>query len=294
MKRSKVDELLALRGVSPAALVAVPRPLPPTLHEQIKEIYLRAYAPALDKFFETKWFQLRGLSHLLNDDHLCDQIATLIRRFAIDTNHPSYFAATAATHSLEATVIWAMMSLARRVAESPNPANGQVNYLEVNDGVQDAAKRFKIFENLVLGQYLDSKPEPDPETFRANGTVFEEQQKNRERDFWRHIHTFLTLHDDEASSANEIDETLGKCRVLLDSRENRDVIYSIVIARHLGARVAEFPNNLQQPTSNEEDGEKNKLYVAKGFIESEAGGKGTNQVIQRVCGMVVRSWPMPR
>ena len=217
-----------------------------------------------------------------------------MQRFTIDTSHPAYFAATAATHSLEATCIWGMMSLARRVAESPNPANGQVNYLETNDGVQDAAKRFKIFENLVLGQYLDTKPELDPETFRANGTVFEEQQKSRERDFWRHLHTFLTLHDDEASSANEIDDTLAKCRVLLDSRENRDVLYSIVIARHLGGRVAEFPNNLQQPTSNEEDGEKNKLYVAKQFIESEAGGKGTNQVIQRVCGMVVRSWTMPR
>ena len=285
--------MLALRGVSPPAVGNIPKPIPPAILDPIKDIYLRAYAPGLDKFFETRWFQLRGLSHLLNDTHLCEQMATLIQRFTIDTNHSSYFAATAATHSLEATVIWGMMSLARRVAETTNPGNGQVNYLETNDGVHDAAKRFEIFENLVLGQYLESKPEPDPETSR-NGTVFEEQQKNRERDFWRYIHTFLTLRDDEASSAKEIDDTLAKCRVVLDSRENRDVIYSIVIARHLGARVAEFPNNLQQPTSNEEDSEKNKLFVAKGFIESEAGGKGTNQVIQRVCGMVVRSWTMPR
>lgn len=259
----------------------------------MKKIYLQIYAPGLDKFFETRWFQLRGLNHLLNDSRLCDQLLTLIQRFAIDTRHPSYFAATAATHSLEATVIWGMMSLARRVANAPNPTNGQVNYLEANDGVQDAARRFEVFENLVLGQYLDAKPEPEPETSR-NGTVFEEQQKGRERDFWRHIHIFLTLRDDEASSAKEIDDTLTNCRVVLDSRENRDVIYSIVIARHLGQRVAEFPANLQKPASNEENSEMNKLYVAKDFIEAEAGGKGTNQVIQRVCGMAVRSWTMPR
>lgn len=292
-KRSKVDELLALRGVSPPALGNISKPISAAILDQIKDIYLRAYAPGLDKFFETRWFQSRGVSHLLSDTHLCEKMAALIQRFNIGTSHPSYFAETAATHSLEATVIWNMMSLPRRVTEHPNAANGQVNYLETHDGVHDAAKRFEIFENLVLGQYLDSKPEPDPETSR-NGTVFEEQQKTRERDFWRYIHTFLTLRDDEASSAKEIDDTLAKCRMVLDSRENRDVIYSIVIARHLGARVAEFPNNLQQPTSNEEDSEKNKLFVAKGFIESEAGGKGTNQVIQRVCGMVVRSWTMPR
>ena len=58
--------------------------------------------------------------------------------------------------------------------------------------------------------------------------------------------------------------------------------------------MPEFPNNLPQPPDNEENAEKTKLHVAKTFIESEAGGKGTNQVIQRVCGMAIRSWTMPR
>lgn len=291
--RSKIEELLALHGVSPPPITNVPKPIPPASLDELKEIYLRVYAPALDKFFETRWFQLRGLNHLLNDSKLCEQMWTLIQRYAVDTRHPAYFAATAATHSLEATVIWGMMSLARRIANAPNPTNGQVNYLEANDGVQDAAKRFEIFENLVLGQYLEVKPEPVPETSR-NGTVFEEQQKGRELDFWRYIHTFLTLRDDEASAAGEIDATLANCRVVLDSRENRDVIYSIVIARHLGQRIAEFPQNLPKPASNEENSELNKLFVAKEFIEAEAQGKGTNQVIQRVCGMAVRSWSMPK
>ena len=296
MKRTKVDELLALRGVSPPSTASVPKPIPPATYDEIKSVYSNAYGPALDKFFETRWFQLRGLTHLLNDSQLCEQFAALIQRFTIEPTHAQYFAATAATHSLEATVVWGMMALSRKVASTPNPTNGQVNYLEVNDGVQDAAQRFEIFENLILGQYFDSKPEPKPEPVETarNGTVFEEQLKTRERDFWRLIHTFLSIRDDEASAAKEIDDTLAQCRQLLDSKENRDVLYSIVIARHLGARVAEFPNNLTQPPDNEESEEKTKLYVAKSFIEAEAGGKGTNQVIQRVCGMAVRSWTMPR
>lgn len=272
----------------------MPKPVPPATYDEIKSVYSNAYAPALDKFFETRWFQLRGLNHLLNDTRLCEQLATLIQRFAIETTHSQYFAATAATHSLEASVIWGMMALSRQVANNPNPTNGQVNYLEVNDGVQDAAKRFDIFETLMLGQYFDAKPEPEPDKDPAaaarNGTVFDEQLKSRERDFWRLIHTFLTIHDDDVA----IDDTLAACRNLLDSKENRDVLYSIVIARHLGPRVPEFPNNLPQPPDNEENAVKSKLFVAKTFIESEAGGKGTNQVIQRVCGMAIRSWTMPR
>lgn len=194
-----------------------------------------------------------------------------------------------------------MMSLCRHVANTPNPTNGQVNYFEINDGVQDAAKRFEIFENLILGQYFDSKPseEPKAEPTARNGTVFDEQQKTRERDFWRHIHTFLSIRSPSppsppSNNTKEIDHILTACRQLLDSKENRDVLYSIVIARYYGARVPEFPSQLSQPPTNEENDEKAKLGVAKNFIEGEAGGKGTNQVIQRVCGMAIRSWSMPR
>lgn len=206
---------------------------------------------------------------------------------------PNFYNISAVTHSLEATVIWAMMNLCRHVANTPNPTNGQVNYLEVNDGVHDAAKRLEIFETLLSGQHLDAELLPPTESSR-NGTVFDEQLKFREREFWRLMQTFLTIRDDEASSAKEIDDTLGSCRNLLDSRENRDVIYSIAIARHIGQRMAEFPDNLQQPNSNDEQDAQTKLFVAKKFIEDEATGKGTNQVIQRMCGMAMRSWNIRR
>jgi hypothetical protein len=89
-----------------------------------------------------------------------------------------------------------------------------------------------------------------------------DQLTQRQLDFWSAIGYFLTLHDNEASAAKEIDDTLGRCRSLLDTYENRDVIYSIAIARHLGQRWADFPHSFPQPiTTNEKDAGA-KLYVA--------------------------------
>ena len=287
-----MDELLALGGISnspPQSTFAVP---PATLDE-IRKLYAAIYAPAIDKFLETRWFQVRGLTHLLRDGRLLTQYATLVARLGIAPAVPHYFQIMLATHSLEASVIWATMCLCRPVANASNLPNGQVNSLDASEGVHDAYKRLEIFEHLISGQYLTSDPPLNPESAR-NGTAFDEQLKVRERDFWRLMHKFLTIRDDEACSAQDIDEALGACRNLLDSRENRDVIYSIAIARHLGQRMAEFPDNLQQPTSNDEQDARARLFVAKNFIEDEANGKGTNQVIQRLCSVAMRSWTLRR
>ena len=181
--------------------------------------------------------------------------------------------------------MWAMISMCRQAAN-----NSAVEEQDAREGVHDAAKRMEIFENLVTGDYLDSSSAPSQATEESNGTGLNDQLKTRERDFWRLVHTFLTIRDDEASSAKEIDDTLTSCRGLLDSRENRDVIYSVMVARHVGARISEFPDNLQQPANNDEEDARTKVFVAKKFIEDESNGKGTNQVVQRLCGMAHRSW----
>ncbi|KAF6236697.1 hypothetical protein HO173_004988 [Letharia columbiana] len=282
-KRTKIEELLCIRGVSP------PPPAPPTTisaatREEIKHIWITVYAPGIDKFLETKWFGLRGMTHLMQNSRLCDQFQTLIQRYAIDRTHPSYYQNWGVTQSLEATVVWAMIGMCRQVA-GKSPVDEQ----DSKEGVRDAAKRMEIFENLVTGEYLDSSSAPSQASEESNGTALNDQLKTRERDFWRLVHTFLTIQDDEASAAKQIDDTLTSCRGLLDSRENRDVIYSVMVARHVGARISEFPENLQQPANNDEDSARTKVFVAKKFIEDESNGKGTNQVVQRLCGMAHRS-----
>lgn len=291
-KRTKIDDLLALGGVQPPA-PTLPTSISPLVYDEIKRIYTTVYALGIDKFLETRWFSSRGLSYALNDQRLCERFAALISRFGI-ASQPGDYETLAVTQSLEASVVWSLMGLCRRAAADPTVTNGQVNYQAGNDGVHDAAKRLEIFESLVSGQYLDAEPLPPEDEAARNSPVFDEQLRFREREFWRLMGRFLTLRDDEASSAKDTDDTLVASRNLLDSRENRDVIYSIAIARHLGQRMAEFPDNLQQPSTNDEQDAKAKLYVAKKFIEDEAMGKGTTQVIQRMCGMAMRSWTMGR
>ena len=302
VKRTTIDDLLMVGGVPPPPPTP-PASIPGTKLEEIKHLYSTMYAPYIDKFLETKWFQLKGLAYLLTDTRLCEQYASLISRFQTD---PRDIHSAAITQSLEASTLWSTMMLCRQVASNPsnnNPSttNGnsrpQVTYNEhpSSEGVLEAAKHLDIFETLVSNSYLDTEPLPhaEPNT-RNNPHMLDDQLKWREREFWRLVGKFLTLRDDEASSAKEIDDCLSACRTLLDSRENRDVIYSIAIARHVGQRMAEFPNSMVQPSGNDEQDAKTKLYVAKKFVEEEATGKGTNQVIQRMCGMAVRSWGLAR
>ena len=225
----------------------------------------------------------------MKNNRLCDQFQTLIQRYSIDQSHPNYFKNFGVTQSLEAIVVWAMMGMCRQIAN-----NSPVDEQDAKDGVHDAAKRMEIFENLMTGDYLDSSSAPSQVPEESNGTALNDQLKTRERDFWRLVHTFLTIRDDEASAAKEIDDTLTSCRALLDSRENRDVIYSVMVARHVGARISEFPENLQQPANNDEENARTKVFVAKKFIEDESNGKGTNQVVSRLCGMAHRSWSLRR
>lgn len=265
----------------------------------MKQIWSTVYAPGIDKFLETTWYASRGETYLLSNQNLCEQFAHLIYRFqAIPQNDPQYQIYLAATYSLEAKTIWEMICMSRTAAgvtKSEDAPEPKIDPEDLKHGVNDAIKRVDIFEALVTGEYLSSEDDLAPaEESKPNGTALSDQLKTREKQFWSLIYTFLTIRDNEASSAKEIDDTISAARSLLDSRENRDVIYSIMIARHIGARIAEFPDNLPQPTSNEEADDKNKLHVAKRFIEDEANGKGTNQVVQRLCGMAARSWGQRR
>ena len=287
-KRQKIEELFPVDGIGPPQLPPHVNNAPSRIDE-IKIIYLNTYSPHLDRFLETVWFDRKGMIKLLGDGQLCAKFSVLIDRYQLaGQNHPTAHSPEelSRTNSLEASVVWGLLNLCR---QGNNPTNGQ--YYDA-EGMVEAMKRLDVFETLLAGQHLDVNPFPVSQ--RPSDPNYHSQTKHREQEFWRLVAQFLTLRDDEASAAKEIDNTLGSIRLLLDSRENRDVIYSICIARHIGQRYSEFPDNLPQPDNNDEDDEKTKLTVAKSFIESEAKGNGTNQVIQRLCGMAMRSWSAGR
>lgn len=192
--------------------------------------------------------------------------------------------------SFEASIVWSTVIMCRQVMGQSN-GNQNQDY-----DLMAASSRLNVIEALITGDNLDTNPlaqfphrQPP-----ANPPTLPDQLAQRSLDFWAAIGHFLTLHDNEASSAKEIDDTLGRARAVLDTFENRDVIYSIAIARHIGQRWADFPHASPQPPSTNEKDAGAKLFVAQKFLEQEAGGKGTTQVIKRVCGMVVRSWYISR
>ncbi|KAI4140477.1 MAG: hypothetical protein LQ341_003828 [Variospora aurantia] len=277
MDRSRIDDLIAINGV-PLPALTVTQPLLENHYQSLTTAYQQVYGPHIDKFLETQWFVNRGLEYVLQDARLCERLATLIARFNIDPQTEAFNQALPATQSLEASVIWSTMSLARRVAS-------QNRQEEINAGVLDAAKRFETLENMLLGQYLYS--EAPPQTENINGTGLQAQLSQREREFWRLMHKFLTIRDDEASASHELDETLAGARGCLDVKENRDVIYSIALVRLHGGR--ENLENTDGGSIQDKD-----LGKAKKFLRDEAEGKGNTQVIQRICGMAMRAWTLPR
>lgn len=287
VKQVRVSDLLALKDIPPPPPHPI-GPLPQGRLEEIQAVFLATYAPAFDKFLETRWFQEKALTHLMANAQLMAEYSALIDAFNDRNLHdPNVIARL---ESFEASVLWSTITLCRQVTGVSNGHQGQDYDLMV------ASSRFTVIEALITGDHLDSNPlaQFPPRQPPANPPTLPDQLAQRSLEFWGTVGHFLTLHDNEASSAKELDDTLGRTRTLLDTFENRDVIYSIAIARHVGQRWADFPNSFPQPiTTNEKDAGA-KLFVAQKFLEQEASGKGTTQVIKRICGMVVRSWHISR
>ena len=268
--------------------------------DSAKQVFENVYATATDKFLETRWFTSRGLTHLYINPSLLEKYRVLLGRFNFKAT--TNFHEKDVTRSLEAHIIWETFLLARQVAASINNTNDPNAAIEINDGVLDAAKRVDIFEALITNQKLDpanaitdAPPSTSDSATTPSSTskpALDDQLKTRERDFWHWTSKFCVLKDDaKRASENpneEIEKILHEMRVLLDSRENRDILYSIAIIRHCGHQLADkegAKGESIQPVTNNENDPRTKLQVAKNFIAGEASGKGTTQVSQRICGM---------
>ena len=305
----KIEDILDVGSGMAPPVINTASTLNPQQRDEIKNLYTTIYATGIDKFLETRWFSSRGLAHLLNNPILCEKYKFLLSRFHITA--ASDYRGNLVTQSLEAHVIWETFLLARQVSASINTTNDPNATVEANEGVHEAAKHVEVFEALITNQQLDpanainDAQAQSSSTTTPSGTpkpALDDQLRNRERDFWRHTSKFCTLKDDSKSSAEnpleEIEKALKDMRILLDSRENRDIIYSIAIIRHIGNQLAEKAaaegdkgqSASGQPVGNSEEDPRTKVSVARNFIHSESAGKGTTQVAQRVCGMAIMAW----
>ncbi|KAK2791150.1 hypothetical protein FQN52_005106 [Onygenales sp. PD_12] len=291
LKPAKVVDLLSVRGhLSPPPEIAT---IPPSRVEEIKLVYM-SYAMAIDKFLECRWFETSGMSHLLANPRLLSYYSALLDGFNDRNIHDP--AVLARVESLEASVIWETLTLTRIARGNEPDTNGNGAQANADVELLYAAKRLNVFETLITGTHLDTNPisldnypESDP-NHKLPGLG--NQIKARELEFWEAIGRFLTIPHDDPNSLRQKEAALTTARGLLDTFENRDVIYSIAIVRH----IAKYqPRKLKPATgSADEKDAAAKLYVAVKFLDDESHGKGTNQVIKRLCGMVVKYWEDPQ
>ncbi|KAJ6089688.1 hypothetical protein N7467_004904 [Penicillium canescens] len=285
-KNLHVNDLFSLRGIAPPP----PHPvatLPPGRLEEIQAVFLATYAPAIDKLLEIRWYSEKALSFLMADSQLMADYSALIDAF--NEWNLQDGETLARLESFEASIIWKSMALCRQVPDAESGQQGRDWNLCV------ACARLNVVEALLTWNHLDSNPlSRELVMDAANPPNTPDQFQSRQLDFWDQVGEFLTLYDNEASSAKQIDDTLSRCRQLLDTYENRDIIYSITVARHLGQRWADFPNSLPKVGYTTEKEAGTKLFVAQKFLEEEAEGKGTTQIYKRVCCMAVRSWWVAR
>ncbi|KAK0783262.1 hypothetical protein LTR75_014175 [Friedmanniomyces endolithicus] len=268
-----IDDLFSLDDVPPRYdKREVPPPLSPAVQQEITDFYNYHYAPGLDALFETTWYTTHGLAQLHTNPELQDFVAQCTHQFKASTDNPLL---ANQIRSLEARLVWHLAALPR-----------------LSPPVPDLLARLDILENLLTGHFLDPARIPAPPTQNMD-----DEQYNQHL-FWHHLALFTAARDDQrhdpSSSAahhhHGIDASLAEMRRILQMLENRDVLYSIAVGRHFGGRMPGFHPSRQIMTSTPDGSDEvGKLRVAVRFVQQE-DGKGTTQVVQRVCGMALRAW----
>ncbi|GAB7363866.1 hypothetical protein MBLNU230_g4430t1 [Neophaeotheca triangularis] len=276
VKNIAMEQLFSLNDIAPAFQVhELPPSLPSNLQQDIADFYSYNYAAGLDKMFETSWYSQRGLAQLEQDDQLLDFVAQCLDRFR--TKSEDYHARKGIL-SLEARLIWQFACMPR------NTPQRDAHTWEV-------LPRIDTVENLLTGQFLPPTripPPPRPGSFP--------QDKEDEQGFWHNLGRFVSLRDDQPDSTvlQHVNDTLGGMRGILGMIEARDVLYSLAIARHIGGRMTEFhPGRRLVASTNADHEDLSKLVVAQDFTAQEEQ-RGTTQVVQRICGMSIRSWALQK
>lgn len=247
--------------------------------EAIKAIYSTSFAPGLDRLLETRWFSTDGFMSLVSDRSVLSQFENYVAAIPTSTNIANQ----------EARLLWALLCMCRRRPPGGSIAdfvNGPVDNL---DGDEIASKRLDIVEALITAGRLTTNPlKSKPESSNDPTSALGQQLKAREDEFWFSIGQFVsalpvsttTLEASRAINAIE-EEHVSKCRRLLDNFENRDVLYSMMLLRHIGETTIEAEAGYDT-TRN--------WMTAQGFLESQAQGQATNIVMKRFCSMAQRPW----
>lgn len=257
---------------------------PPTLDRaEIESFYRLHYAQALDKMFESPWYTQFGWAHVQHDPALLDYVGQCSDLMKATTNDDGL---QQATTSLEARLVW-QLSIMPRSAQSANQAYGAIS----DPLLSDLLPRIDTVENILTGQFLPMVQIPSPPSVDHQS----DHRKYNEMHFWHQLGRIASIHDDspDPAAARDINDALVAMRTVLGLMENRDVLYSLAVARYIGGRIPEYDPLIPLTRTGNQEHEIDKLETARGFIAME-NEKGMTQVVQRVCGMAMRSSVLQR
>ncbi|KAK2755956.1 hypothetical protein FQN54_005753 [Arachnomyces sp. PD_36] len=290
VKKLNAHDLLSLDGIPPPPKFPI-APLQPDRSSQVSAVSAM-YCSGADRFLETHWFQEKGLPMLEGDPQQRAQFSGLID--TLSDPQPTDPIERGKASSLDASMVWTVLELCRVDEGGVASPGGTVP--PASPARLVALSRQRVVEALITGDHFESNPATMPDSvFFEDASQFSNQLRQREYQFWSSLGYILTLRDGEGNATEQIDAALATCRSLLDTYENRDVLYSIAIARIVGHRWAELPATATHLANGETRQEAaHKLYIAQRFLEDEAAGKSAIPAIKRVCGMVIRSWTLSR
>lgn len=258
------------------------------------------YAGGLNKFLETQWMQQHGWARLQKTQSLIDQYNLLLSRMAYTAEQHPY--ENQINLTIEAHIIWGTLELSKWASEEAKAEGDSTNEpkkpLEVGEhiDVHETTARFEILKALISNTYIAQSQAEELSKFDSNipkqFNALSKQLLTRERNFWKHTARFLTL-DTSTAAAEALDTALGDMRGLLESKENRDIMYSVAVMRvwpqRLMAREQTLKNEGNSNPQLDADDLK-KVEIAKAFITQQASGRGTTAPSQRICGMILKGW----
>lgn len=270
--------------------------------DSVMAVYRAVYAPALDKFLETRWYTVSGVDALRSDLGLLAEFVAFYRAADVHADEPS----PPNLLALETRLIWGLLNM----CSPPDTTSGYLNSSErdavdtarggndvfthsprpsentnvsADDGARDEAydrrsqrstasreaqpvpsggtsqaaknsstlrrisipsRRLKSLTCLLTnsppghsprGRHLTTpEPEPEPNTCSPLGRLARQLQ-GRQDEFWSCVSAYVGAAD-HAAGDRERRRAVQQAGALLDGRENRDVVYTIMRLRWLQRR----------------------------------------------------------
>ncbi|KAG7108592.1 putative transcriptional regulatory protein C15D4.02 like [Verticillium longisporum] len=262
-KKMKIEQILDLLGPAPSPPSEGDGQVTPEVAKEITRVYHEV--------------DLRGAR---------DVFAAFLK--CIEKTHVNDRASLNASGVLETRLTWTLATLPLAVVPPSLSKAGPHDPLPPPTDPVEIRNRVFVVDVLLRGDFMMSAnpltaPRADSDTNRV-----------REYEFWYNLAHFLCLPDTTYESKHDERETaLNRIRTLLDGQENRDLLYSIAIARELAPRLDPgYETSIPQQADESEP--KNRLFVASNFIRREAQvSGGTTNVVRRFSEIAIQSFINP-